>query len=120
MSEKRDSMLYLEDILESISRIEEYTKHIDLNKLRRHKMVVDAVIRNFSVIGEAVKNIPKSVRAKYPEVEWKEAAGFRDVLIHEYFGIDLEAVRDTITNNLPTFKKHIRRVLRQEKRNQSQ
>jgi uncharacterized protein with HEPN domain len=87
-----------------------------LNSLRKHKMVVDAVIRNFSVIGEAVKNVPKSVRAKYPEVEWKEAAGFRDVLVHEYFGIDLEAVRDTITSNLPAFKKHIRKVLLEERK----
>lgn len=97
MSEKRDVVLFLEDILESISRIEEYTKGIDLNKLAKNKMIVDAVIRNFSVIGEAVKKVPESVRMKYPEVEWKEAAGFRDVLIHEYFGIDLGAVRDTIT-----------------------
>jgi len=62
-------------------------------------MVADAVIRNFEVIGEAIKNIPKEIQEKYTSVEWKEAAGFRDVLIHDYFGIDLEAVWDTIKIN---------------------
>jgi uncharacterized protein with HEPN domain len=116
MSERRDVVLFLEDIVESISRIEEYTRDIDLNSLHKNKMVVDAVVRNFSVIGEAVKNIPGSVRIRYPDVEWKEAAGFRDILVHEYFGVDLEAVRDTIRNNLPMFKKHVRKALLQEKR----
>jgi uncharacterized protein with HEPN domain len=117
MSEKkRDYVLFLEDILESITRIEEYSKDIDLNRLHKHRMAVDAIVRNFEIIGEAVKNIPRAVRSKYPDVEWKEAAGFRDILIHEYFGIDLEAVRDTISKNLPAFKRHIRKVLREERK----
>lgn len=113
--EKRDHIIFLEDILESIKKIERYTKDIDLNKFKKHEMVVDAVIRNFQVIGEAVKNIPKLVKTRYPDVEWKEAAGFRDILIHEYFGIDIEAVRDTIINNLPGFKKHIKQIIKSEK-----
>ena len=78
-------------------------------------MAVDAVIRNFEIIGEAVKRIPEEIRKNYADVEWKEAAGFRDVLIHEYFGIDLEAVWDTLRNNIPSFKKQIVKVLKSEK-----
>ena len=72
-------------------------------------------IRNFEIIGEAVKKIPEEIRKKYADVEWKEAAGFRDVLIHDYFGIDLEAVWDTVRNNIPSFKKQIVNVLKSEK-----
>jgi uncharacterized protein with HEPN domain len=78
-------------------------------------MAVDAVIRNFEIIGEAVKKIPEEIKNKYANVEWKEAAGFRDVLIHDYFGIDIEAVWDTVRNNIPPFKKEILKVLESEK-----
>jgi uncharacterized protein with HEPN domain len=77
-------------------------------------MVVDAVIRNFEIIGEAVKKIPKSVKKKHADVEWNEAAGFRDVLIHDYFGIDLEAVWDTVKKNIPSFKENILKILESE------
>ena len=72
-------------------------------------------LRNFEVIGEAIKNISKEIQEKYTSVEWKEAAGFRDVLIHDYFGIDLEAVWDTIKINIPPFKKHMTEVLKHER-----
>ena len=78
-------------------------------------MAVDAVIRNFETIGEAVKKIPKETKKKYAGVEWKEAAGFSVVLIHDYFGIDIEAVWDTVRNNIPPFKKQIEKVLESEK-----
>ena len=121
MSKKRrNHLLFLEDILEALCRIEEYTREIDLSRLQENRMVVDAVVRNFEVIGEAVKNIPRTVREKYRDVEWKEAAGIRDVLIHEYFGIDVEAIRDTIVRNLPQFRRKIRKVLRDEKKRQGQ
>lgn len=77
-------------------------------------MAVDAVIRNFEVIGEAVKKIPEEIKKKYADVEWKEAAGFRDVLIHDYFAIDKEAVWDTIRNNIPSFKRGVVKVLKSE------
>ena len=78
-------------------------------------MAVDAVIRNFEIIGEAVKRIPEEIKKEYADVEWKEAAGFRDVLIHDYFGIDLEAVWDTVRNNIPSFKKQVVKVSKSEK-----
>jgi uncharacterized protein with HEPN domain len=93
MSErKRDYILFLEDILNAIERIERYTKGLTFEGLSKNDMATDAILRNFEIIGEAAKNIPERVRRKYPFVEWKEAIGFGNVLIHDYFGIDLEAV----------------------------
>lgn len=81
MSEKsRDYLLYLEDIINAIQKIENYTQNMDFHKFSKNEMVIDAVIRNFEVIGEATKNIPEEVKEKYPTVEWKEATGFRNVL----------------------------------------
>jgi uncharacterized protein with HEPN domain len=77
-------------------------------------MLIDAIIRNFEVIGEASKNIPKKIRDKYPDVEWKEATGFRNVLIHNYFGIDVEAVWDTLHNNIPKLKFHVEEAFKAE------
>jgi uncharacterized protein with HEPN domain len=114
-SNKRDYLLFLEDIVEAIVKIEEYTKNLSQAAFFGSNLIQDAVIRNFEVIGEAVKNIPKRVQQNYPQVEWREAAGFRDVLIHNYFGIDVDALWDTICSNIPVFKEHILDVLKQEK-----
>lgn len=112
--EERDYTFFLEDILQAIEKIEIYTKDLSYDEFCSNSMVVDAVIRNFEVIGEAIKNISKEIQEKYTSVEWKEAAGFRDVLIHDYFGIDLEAIWDTIKINIPSFKKHMTEVLKHE------
>jgi len=113
--QRRDYILFVEDILTCIEKIERYTSNISFEEFCRNDMAVDAVIRNFEIIGEAVKTIPEEIKKNYADVEWKEAAGFRDVLIHDYFGIDLEAVWDTVRNNIPSFKKQIVNVLKSEK-----
>ena len=116
MSEqRRDYILFIEDILTCIEKIERYTSNVSFEEFCGNDMAVDAVIRNFEIIGEAVKTIPEEIKKKYADVEWKEAAGFRDVLIHDYFGIDLEAVWDTLRNNIPSFKKQVVKVLKSEK-----
>jgi len=112
---KRDYLLFLEDIADAILRIEEYTNGMSFEKFRDNNMAIDAVIRNFEVIGEAANKIPDSIREKYPAIEWREAIGFRNILIHDYFGIDIEAVWDTIKKNLPPFKKSIVEVIQNEK-----
>jgi len=117
MSKKeREYILFLEDILNAIEKIELYTKELSFAEFCDNDMVIDAVIRNFEVICEATKNVPKWMKERYSDVEWKEAIGFRNVLVHGYFGIDLEAVWDTIKKNIPSFRRHIEEVLKSEQR----
>ena len=111
----RDYNLFLEDILAAIQKVERYVKNLTFKELCKKDMAIDAIVRNLEIIGEASKNVPEKVKRKYPFVEWKEAIGFRNVLVHDYFGIDLEAVWDTIKNNLPSLKENIKKVLEAEK-----
>ncbi len=116
MSEKgRDYILFIEDILAAVEKIERYTKNLSFEEFSGNDMAIDAVIRNFEVIGEAVRNIPEVIKEKHPDVEWKEAVGFRNILTHDYFGIDIEAVWDTLNNNIPHFRENILVVLKSEK-----
>ena len=116
---KRIYIHFIEDIEYAISKIERYTKNLNFEEFSDNEMAVDAVIRNFEVIGEAVNNIPDKVKKRFPDVEWSEAVGFRNVMIHNYFGLDVEAVWDTIKKNIPGLKKHIRKVLTAEKKIES-
>lgn len=107
----RDYELYLDDILEAIKRIERYARGRTLGRLKKDTLVLDGIVRNLEIIGEAAKNIPNHIREKYPEIEWKKIAGLRDVLAHEYFGIDLEVVWDIVKSKLPVFKNQVNRIL---------
>jgi uncharacterized protein with HEPN domain len=106
----RDYKLYLDDILEAIKRIEKYTKGSTLEGIRKDNLRADGVVRNLEIIGEAVKNVPANVRDRYPSVEWKKIAGLRDILAHEYFGIDMDIIWDIIKTKLPILKREISRI----------
>jgi len=88
----RDFRVYLDDILESIRNIEEYTRGFTFEEFVKDRKTVDAVIRNFEILGEAAKRIPEKVRREHPEIPWKDMVGMRDRLIHEYFGVRLDVV----------------------------
>lgn len=109
---KRDVGVYLEDILESIDRIEEYTKDISEDEFYSNVQLQDSVIRRFEIIGEAVKQIPQDLKDKYAEIPWKKISGTRDVLIHEYFGVNLKRIWDTIQKNILPFKKQLKQILK--------
>ena len=110
----RDHRLYLDDILEAIHRIQKYTKGLSLNKLAGDTLVLDAVVRNLEIIGEAAKNIPAPIKEKHPEIEWKKISGMRDILAHEYFGIDFEVILDIVKNKLPTLKVRVSAILKKK------
>ena len=72
---------------------------------------VDAVVRNLEIIGEAVKMIPESIRLAHPNIEWKKIAGLRDILAHQYFGVDIEIIWDILENKLPALEEEINEIL---------
>jgi uncharacterized protein with HEPN domain len=110
----RTVLQYLDDILEAIGNIEEDTAGISFDEFVADRRRKDAVIRNFEVIGEAIKNLPSDLKERYPKTDWKKIAGFRDVLTHAYFGVKPSILWDNSVNNLPVLKKEIRHILRSE------
>lgn len=113
----RDYRLYLDDILEAINKIENYTKDLNVDLLMKDDKTFDAVIKNLMIIGEAAKNIPENIRENYNDIPWKEMAGMRDKLIHEYFGIRYDVIWKTITLRLPQIKPLIKVILKQLDKN---
>jgi uncharacterized protein with HEPN domain len=103
--------LYLADIAGAVEKILEYTKDYDYRKFSGDTLRVDAVVRNLEVIGEAAKHIPKKVKEQYPDVDWRAMAGMRDIITHEYFGVDLKIIWKTIRDQLPKLKKQIDLIL---------
>jgi len=101
---KRDSKLYLEDIIKSIDSILAYINNLPYEDFVRNNMIIDAVVRNLEVIGEASKNIPSEIKSLHPDIPWREMSGMRDKVIHEYFGVDIDIVWATITKRLPELK----------------
>jgi uncharacterized protein with HEPN domain len=107
----RDYEVYLEDILQAITKIRQYTAGLSPAAFAGDAKTLDAVVRNLEVIGEAAKTIPEAFRSQHPEVEWKKLVGLRNILIHEYFGIDAELIWDIIQNKLATLEEQIRAML---------
>lgn len=109
--ERRDAHLRLQDIAEAIDRIFEYTKPHSLISFRADRMVVDAVVRNLEVIGEAARHVDEETAASLPEVPWQDMRGLRNVLIHEYFGVSIDIVWETVGRDLRPVLDAIRRAL---------
>ncbi len=101
----------LQDILDAVRDIEEFVTGLNRNSLARDKKTLFAVAKALENIGEAVKQVPSAVRRKHPDVPWKDMAGMRDVLIHDYFGVDAEIVWKTVREDLPPLKRRITEIL---------
>jgi len=113
----REYILYLEDMLLSMERIEEYLGGLEFNQFLITHLVVDGVIRNFEIIGEASNKIPPEIQNKYPEIPWKKMYGLRNMIIHEYFGIDHELIWEIAKNNLPQNRNDLQKIIIIEKTN---
>ncbi|RZM82144.1 HepT-like ribonuclease domain-containing protein [Leptolyngbya iicbica] len=99
----RDDGLYLSNILECIQRIESYVTE-GKAAFMDNSMMQDAVIRNFEIIGEATKRLSETVKRDHAEIPWRQMAGFRDVLIHDYLSVDMNEVWSVIERDLPVIK----------------
>jgi uncharacterized protein with HEPN domain len=108
----RHYKLYLKDILFAIEKIEKYTKGLSHFEFKKNSLVIDGVVRNLEIIGEASKKLPTEIKNNLPDIEWKKMTGLRDILIHEYFGIDKDIVWDIIQNKLPSLKKKISELMK--------
>lgn len=107
----RDSRVYLEDILEAIARIQRYTRGLSREAFANDEKTVDAVVRNLEVIGEAVKQLPADIRSRAASVDWPKIAGLRDILIHQYFGVDVEILWDVVETKLSGLETAVRSLL---------
>ncbi len=112
---QRDYSVYLNDILAAISKIERYVNDLSFKEFIQDDMRVDAVVRNLEVIGEAAKHVPEEIRRKYPFIDWRKVSGLRDILVHEYFGVDLDILWDIVKNRIPILKRGTDRILELEK-----
>lgn len=112
---RRDVMLYLHDIWESISIIDDYKQELTEEDFYINRQIQDAIIRRLEIIGEAAKNVGEEIRNKYPDVPWKQVAGMRDVLIHGYFGVKLKRIWEVLKTDIPELKQKIRVIMDKEK-----
>ncbi len=108
---QRDYRAYLEDILEAAGAAREFVAGMGKDELAKDRRTRDAVVRNLEIIGEAAKKLPVQTRRDHPEVEWKKITGLRDILVHDYFGIDMDIVWDIVQNKLPVLVEQVQHIL---------
>ena len=104
----RDYKVYLQDVLEAVQKVRQFTAGFTLHTFSQDAKTLDAVVRNLEIIGEAVKHLPEDIRSGYPGLDWKKIAGLRDILIHEYFGVNVEVIWDVVQHKLPELEKAVR------------
>jgi uncharacterized protein with HEPN domain len=100
----KDDLFYIENILQSIDRIQSYISDKDQESFVDDFITQDAVVRQLEIIGEATKRVSKDFRNNYPDIPWADMAGMRDVLIHDYIDVDLEIVWKTASDSIPILK----------------
>jgi uncharacterized protein with HEPN domain len=115
---RRDWRFRIEDMLEAADRITARMSGMSREVFLRDTNISDVVLRNLTVIGEAAAHLPEDVTERYPEVPWRQIAAIRNIIVHEYFGVDLTVIWDAVQWDLPILVGHLRRIQDDEKREQ--
>lgn len=110
----RDYRLYLDDMRSAAEKVLRYTQGVDFARFVDDEKTYDAVVRNLEIIGEAARHIPADVQAVYPAVQWRRISGLRDIVVHEYFGIDEDILWDIVATQVPELLGQIRKILAKE------
>lgn len=113
---ERDWTLFLKDIRTYSKKIRLYTEDLSMQEFFKDDKTYDAVMRNIQIIGEAIKHLPAEVRKEYKNVDWKKAAGLRDIVVHEYFGINRDIIWDVIQNKIPELEREVKMILKDLKK----
>jgi uncharacterized protein with HEPN domain len=106
----KDDLVYIEHILDCIRKIKEFSDGLSIKEFKTNEMAQDAIIRNIEIIGEASKRISKDTKQTYHNIPWKEIAGMRDKLIHDYLGVDVTVIWKTVHQDIPTLEKLISEI----------
>ena len=108
---KRHHRHFLEDILDAIEKIERYTQGLSREGLWSNDLVADAVVRNLEIIGEAARHVPQELRARHSDIDWRRVVGLRNVVVHEYFAVDLDVVWVVLNEHLPQLRRVVKAML---------
>lgn len=111
----RTQLVFFADMLGAIEKIQRYLENVSFAEFAEDDMRIDAVVRNLEIIGEAAGKIPPEIRDEYPDIPWKKIVGLRNILIHEYFGIDIEIIWDVVENHLGNLKIEAQRIMEEQK-----
>jgi uncharacterized protein with HEPN domain len=114
---KREFLDYVEDVVEAMSNAEKFVHGMTFEEFTKDQKTIYAVVRALEIIGEAVRKIPASIRKRYLEIPWKNMAGMRDKLIHEYFGVNLRIVWDAVQKDIPPLKPFFAKILKEFQKN---
>ena len=109
---KEEFLDYIEDVIEAMDDAVSFVEGVKREDLVKDRKTIYAVVRALEIIGEAVKRIPDGVRNRYPQIPWKDMAGMRDKLIHEYFGVNIKRVWKTVKEDIPNLKPLFEKILK--------
>ena len=111
----RNWKMRIGDILQCITKIQKHTQGYDFSDFEADEKTVDSVLRNLEIIGEAAKHVPRQVRERYPGLPWVEMQTMRNIVIHEYHGVNLKIIWETVTEDLPPIVPRLKEILEEEK-----